>query len=142
MSSTAVYSQTLLYIQSASVETLIPNVTNIGGPNWEKVEVDCTSMEDTSKVYKAANLSDPGTLTFGMQFVPNNGVHQYIRNQAANQGTTTDYFKIKFNDGTNWRFSGSLLSLSLTADDPSEGILTSEVSIRLSGAVNFASGSL
>ena len=142
MSSTAIYSKTLLYVQSASVESLIPNVTNVGGPNFAKAEIDVTSMESTAKEYKAAALSDAGTLTLGLQFVPTNGIHSYLRAQAANQGTTTDYFKILFSDGTNWRFSGSLLTFNITNSDPAQGINTAELSVRLSGAVNFNSGSL
>ena len=142
MSSTAIYSKTLVYIQSASVESLIPNVTNVGGPNFTKAEIDVTSMESTAKEYKAASLSDAGTMTLGIQYVPTNGIHAYIVAQAANAGTTTDYFKVKFSDGTNWRVSGSILTFSITNSDPAQGINTADLSLRLSGAVNFNSGSL
>ena len=142
MSSTAIYSKTLVYILTGSAETLIPNVTNVGGPNFTKAEIDVTSMESTAKEYKAAALSDAGTMTLGIQFVPTNATHDYIVKQAANQGTTSDLFKIKFSDGTNWRFTGSFLSFNITNADPAQGINTAEASLRLSGAVNFASGSL
>ena len=142
MASTAIYSKTNLYIYSGSAETEIANVTNIGGPNFSKPEIDITNMSSTSKEYKAAALSDPGTLTFGLQYNPSNATHAYIVSQSANQGTSEDRFKIKFSDGTNWRFSGSFLEFNITADDPSQGILTADCSVRLSGTVNFASGSL
>lgn len=142
MASTAIYSKTNLYIYSGSATHEIANVTNIGGPNFSKPEIDVTNMSSTAKEYKAAALSDPGTLTFGLQYNPTNGIHSYLVSQAANQGTTTDSFKIAFSDGSNWRFSGSLLEFNITADDPSQGILTADCSVRLSGAVNFTSGSL
>ena len=142
MSSTAIYSKTLVYILSGSAEALIPNVTNVGGPNFTKAEIDVTSMEDTAKTYKAAALSDAGQLTLGLQFVPTNATHNYIVGQCANVGTTSDLFKIKFSDGTNWRFTGSFLTFNITNADPAQGINTAEASVRLSGAVVFASGSL
>lgn len=140
--STAIYSKTNLYIRSGSSEIEIPNVTNIGGPNFTKQEIEVTTMSSTAKEYKAAALSDAGTLTFGLQYNPSDATHAYIVSQSANQGTSTDLFKIKFSDGTNWRFSGSLLEFNITADNPSQGVLTSNCSVRLSGAVNFASGSI
>lgn len=142
MASTAIYSKTNLFVLSGSTAAEIPNVTNIGGPNFSKPEIDITNMSSTAKEYKAAALSDPGTLTFGLQYNPGSTVHQYIVSQSANQGTGTDYFSIKFSDGTSWRFSGSFLEFNITADDPSQGILTADCSVRLSGTVNFASGSL
>lgn len=140
--SPAIYSKTQLYIKSGSAEAYINGVTNIGGPNFSKAEIDVTHMGSSAKEYKAAALSDPGTLTFGLQFNPTDATHVYLRDQAYTQGASADLFKILFYDGTNWRFTGSLLSLNITAQDPSQGILTAEASVRLSGAVNFTSGSL
>jgi hypothetical protein len=142
MASTAIYSKTLLYVRSGSVSKLIPNITNIGGPNFAKGEIDVTNMDSTAKEYKAAALSDAGTLTFGLQYTPTDTVHQYVVNQCATQGTTNDLFKIVFSDGTNWRFSGSFLTFNLTSADPSAGVLTADASIRISDAVNFVSGSI
>lgn len=138
MASTAIYSKTLLYIKSGSATAEIPNVTNIGGPNFSKPEIDITNMSSTSKEYKAAALSDPGTLTFGIQYNPGSNVHQYIVSQSANQGTANDLFAIKFSDNTLWNFTGSLLEFNITADDPSQGVLTADCSVRLSGNVVFS----
>lgn len=142
MSSPAIYSKTQLYVLSASAETAIPGITNIGGPNFSKAEIDVSNFDSTAKEYKAANLSDPGTLAVSLQYAPTNVVHAYMVSQSYTQGAATDVFKIKFSDGTNWRFSGSFLSFNITAADPAQGILTAEASVRLTGAVNFASGSI
>lgn len=140
MASPAIYSKTLLYVatSSAGVPVEINGVTNIGGPNFSKPDIDVTNMSSTAKEYKAAALTDPGTLTFGLQYNPANGVHQFIVSQSANTALANDIFHIKFSDNTKWGFSGSFTEFNITADDPSQGILTADVSVRLSGAVNFS----
>jgi hypothetical protein len=139
MPSPAIYSKTLLYIATASgAPTAILGVTNIGGPNFTRAEIDVTTMESTAKEYKAAALSDAGVLTFGLQYNPTNAVHSYIVSQSANTTLGNDRFKITFADNTNWGFTGSFTGFELTAADPSQGILTANCSVRLSGNVNFS----
>lgn len=139
MASPAIYSKTTLSVATGSgAPTLISGVTNIGGPNFSRPEIDVTSMESTAKEYKPAALSDAGTLSFGLQYAPTNGVHAYIVSQSANNTPGNDRFKITFSDNTNWTFTGSFTEFSITADDPSQGILTANCSVRLSGNVNFS----
>ncbi len=142
MASPAIYSTTKLYYATSSAETEIPGITNISGVNFAKAEIDITNMSSTAKEYKAAALSDPGTLTFDLQFAPANVIHNDIVQKSATQATTTDIFKLRFSDGTNWRFTGSFLTFNITAADPAAGVLTAQGSIRLTGAVVFASGSV
>ena len=138
MASPAIYSKTTLSVATSSGNpTLISGVTNIGGPNFTRPEIDITTMESVAKEYKPAALTDAGTLTFGLQYNPANLVHQYIVSQSANATLGNDIFKITFSDGTDWNFTGSFTEFSITADDPSQGILTANASVRLSGAVNF-----
>lgn len=138
MASPAIYSKTTLAVATGSgAPTLIYGITNIGGPNLSRPEIDITTMESVAKEYKAAALTDPGTLTFGLQYNPANAVHAYIVSQSANNVVGNDIFKITFSDGTDWNFTGSFTAFNITADDPSQGILTADVSVRLSGAINF-----
>lgn len=139
MASPAIYSKTTLSVATSSgAPTLISGVTNIGGPNFTRPEIDVTTMESTAKEYKPAALTDAGTLSFGLQYNPGNTVHQYIVSQSANTTTGNDRFKIIFSDNTTWGFTGSFTEFSITADDPSQGILTANCSVRLSGNVNFS----
>jgi hypothetical protein len=139
MPSPAIYSKTTLAVatSSAGIPTLISGITNVGGPNFTRPEIDITTMESVAKEYKPAALTDTGILTFGLQYNPANAVHQYIVSQSANNTPGNDIFKITFSDSTDWNFTGSFTEFSITADDPSQGILTANVSVRLSGAVNF-----
>jgi hypothetical protein len=139
MASPAIYSKTTLSVATSSgAPTLISGVTNIGGPNFTRPEIDVTTMESTAKEYKPAALTDAGTLSFGLQYNPANGVHSYIVSQSANTTAGNDRFKITFSDNTTWGFTGSFTEFSITADDPSQGILTANCSVRLSGNVNFS----
>jgi hypothetical protein len=138
MPSPAIYSKTTLFVATASgAPTAILGITNIGGPNFTRPEIDITNMESTAKEYKPAALTDAGTLTFGLQYAPTNAVHTYIVSQSANATTGNDRFKITFSDNTSWGFTGSFTEFSITADDPSQGILTANASVRLTGNVNF-----
>lgn len=141
MASPAIYSKTTLSVATGSGGTGTPQeilgITNIGGPNFTRPEIDVTNMSSTAKEYKPAYLTDPGTLTFGLQYNPANAVHQYIVSQSANNTAGNDTFKIIFSDNTDWAFTGSFTEFSITADDPSQGILTANCSVRLSGNVNF-----
>ena len=138
MPSPAIYSKTTLAVATGSGSpALITGITNIGGPNFTRPEIDVTTMESTAKEYKPAALTDAGTLTFGLQYNPANAVHTYIVSQSANATVGNDIFKITFSDNTDWNFTGSFTEFSITADDPSQGILTATVSVRLSGAINF-----
>jgi hypothetical protein len=94
-------------------------------------------MSSVAKEYKASALSDAGTLTFGLQYNPANAVHLYIVSQSVDQNAGASNFKITFSDNTDWAFTGSFTEFSITADDPSQGVLTANVSVRLTGAVNF-----
>lgn len=139
MASPAIYSKTILFVSTGSTNpsSQILGITNIGGPNLSRADIDISTMESTAQEFKPAALADPGTLTFGLQFNPTNVVHQYIVSQSANNTIGNDIFKITFSDGTDWNFTGSFTEFSITADDPSQGILTADVSVRLSGAINF-----
>jgi hypothetical protein len=136
--SPAIYSLTTLEVKITGSYHAIQGVTNIGGPNFSKAEIDVTHMGSTAKEYKAAALSDAGTLTFGLQYAPTNFVHSYIVSQSAMAGGATDIFRMTFSDASKWGFSGSFLEFNLNADDPAQGILTADCSVRLTGAVNFA----
>lgn len=142
MASPAIYSKTILSVATgsggAAAAQVINGVTNIGGPNFTRPEIDITNMSSTAKEYKAAALTDAGTLTFGLQYAPTNAVHQYIVSQSANATQGNDIFTVVFSDNTKWGFTGSFTEFSITADDPSQGILTANCSVRLSGNVNFS----
>jgi hypothetical protein len=139
MASPAIYSKTTLSVATSSgAPTLISGITNVAGINFSRPEIDITTMESTAKEYKPAALTDAGTLSFGLQYNPANTVHQYIVSQSANTTTGNDRFKIIFSDNTTWGFTGSFTEFSITADDPSQGILTANCSVRLSGNVNFS----
>jgi hypothetical protein len=141
MASPAIYSKTILSVATGSGGTGTPQeilgVTNIGGPNLTRPDVDVSNFSSTAKEYKPAYLVDAGTLTFGLQYNPGNAVHSYIVSQSANNAAGNDTFKIVFSDSTDWAFTGSFTEFSITADDPSAGILTANVSVRLTGAINF-----
>jgi len=138
MASPAIYSKTTLAVATGSGSpVLITGITNVQGINFSRPEIEITTMESTAKEYKPAALTDAGTLTFGLQYNPANAVHAYIVSQSANATVGNDIFKIRFSDNTDWNFTGSFTEFSISADDPSQGILTANVSVRLSGVVDF-----
>lgn len=138
MASPAIYSKTQLKVKIGATYTLIDGITNIGGPNFSKPPIDVTDMNSTAKEFKAAALADPGVLNFGIQYSPSNATHSYIVSQSANNVAGNDLFLMKFSDSTVFGFTGSITNFSITAADPSQGILQGAVDVQLSGNVNFS----
>jgi hypothetical protein len=138
MPAPAIYSKTQLKIKVGSSYVPVLGVTNIGGPAFSKPPIDITTMESTAKEFKAAALSDPGTLNFGLQYVPSNATHSYIVSQSANNVAGNDLWLMKFSDETVFGFTGSMTAFNITAADPSQGILQASVDVQLTGNVNFS----
>lgn len=136
--SPAIYALSKLDINRTGSFYEIRGVTNLGGPTFTKGEIDVTHMQSTAKEYKPAALADPGTLTFGLQYLPTNDIHSYIVSQSSHTVNSLDTFRITFSDNSKWAFSGSFTNFAVKADNPSQGILTADVSVRLSGQVDFA----
>ena len=137
--SPAVFSKTSLFINNGSSYIPIYGITSIGAPSFVKTEIDVSHMNsDQAKEYRAGALYDPGTLTFALQYNPSNTTHSLVRNHAATGSQVIDSWKISYSDGTTWGFSGSLLSFTTKADNPAAGILQSDVSVRITGPVDFS----
>lgn len=150
---TAVYSLgTRLFVFSGSAETEIGAISNFPSViNLSKQEIDVTHLNSTAKEYIAAPVADGGTMTFELQYAPyqtdgtsslGQPVQHYLMQKVAQPSTSPDLFKVVFNGGVNYRFTASLLTFEVGASDPSTGILTANVTARLSGDINFESGSL
>jgi hypothetical protein len=139
MPSPAIYSKTQLKVKvGAGSFTLVPGVTNLGGPAFSKPPIDITNMDSTAKEYKAAALAEAGTLSFGLQYKPSDTVHAYIVSQSANNVVGNDIWKMQFSDATTYEFTGSVTAFNITAADASQGILQSTVDVQLTGNVNFS----
>lgn len=137
--SPAVFSKTSLFINNGSSYIPIYGITSIGAPSFTRTEIDVSHMNSlNAKEYKAGALYDPGTLTFSLQYNPSNVTHSLLVNHASTGSAPVDLWKITYSDGTCWGFSGSLLSFTTKADNPAAGILQSDVSVRITGAVNFS----
>jgi hypothetical protein len=136
----AIYSKTQLAMRigTGSAFCNIDGVTTIGGPNFAKETIDVTHMGSTTKEYKAVPLAEAGSLTFGLQYAPTNATHSYMVSQSANQVTGNDTWKMTFSDNTAWSFTGSIENFSIKAENPSNGVLQADVSVKLTGGVNFS----
>ena len=142
-SSPAIYSKTTLFVNNGSSYIPIYGITSLGAPSFTKTEIDISHMNsDSAKEYRAGALYDPGTLTFALQYAPLNTTHSLLVQHAATGSSVIDSWLMRFNDGSCWGFSGSLLSFTTKAENPSAGILASDVSVRITGAVNFSSSAL
>mgnify|MGYP006266376725 CR=1 FL=1 len=142
-SSPAIYSKTSLFINNGSSYIPIYGITSIGAPSFTKTEIDVSHMNSlNAKEYRAGALYDPGTLTFALQYAPTNTTHSLLVDHASTGSVVVDSWLIRYNDGSVWGFSGSLLSFTTKAENPAAGILTSDVSVRITGGVNFSASAL
>jgi hypothetical protein len=129
------FALTKLQVMSGSFVD-VPNVTSIGGPNISRDEIEVTNMNSINyREYVGAPLADPGVLDFSLNYVPSNAIHKYLIERASESGSL-DSWKLKFSDGTDMEFSGSMLSFSITSENPASNVLTAEASVRLSGEIS------
>lgn len=136
--SPAIYSLTTLYANITGSWYTVNGVTDISGPNLTSAEIEVTHLDSTAIEYKGAALTDAGTLDFSLQFNPTNTVHKYLLDSAATSSLTPSTFGLVFSDSTTYTFSGSVLDFGIKASDPKAGVLTADVKVRLTDAINFA----
>jgi hypothetical protein len=135
-----VYSLTPIHIYSGSAFVVIPGVTDVGGPKLSKATIDVTTMNSVNyKDFVAAPLADPGTLDFSINFAPSDPVHKFIAKRASTLSTGSamyDIFQMKFNDGTNYEFSGSFTKFDVKAGKPESTVLQADLSVKISGKIS------
>lgn len=115
------------------VFTTIGEVTSIKGPNEKASQLDATSFDSTAMEF-IAGVSEPGDLTFDVNFVGNNLQQQGLRTDLRN-GTLRN-FKLILVDSIATPTTISFAAIVTAAPELSgavNGVLKGSCSLKLSG---------
>ena len=116
---------------SGSAFAEIPGVTSLDGPNISRKMINTTNMDSVEfEEFRGAALADPGTLKAALQFNPSNATHALLSTRTYS-GSFVDTWQMVFSDSSSYEFSGSVSDLTIKAANPADGILTADVSIKI-----------
>ncbi len=114
----------------------IGEVFSITGPNMSRTTIDTTHYGVTDGYMTfIGGLRDPGDLTFTMNF----GATEYDDLKSAFESDANKEFIMTLKDGTTITFDGLVTELPLSV--PVNDRVTSDVTIKVSGAVSVTPGS-
>lgn len=115
------------------VFTTIGEVTNIKGPSEKAGQLDATSFDSTAMEF-IAGLSDPGEITFDVNFVGSDAQQQGLRTDLRN-GTLRN-FKLKLNDHATTPTTVAFAAIVTSAPELSGSVnqvLKGSCSLKISG---------
>jgi predicted secreted protein len=112
--------------------TAIPEIVSFSGPGETAGTIDVTDLDSTAKEY-IAGLKDTGTLSFDINYIPDNTVHAQIRTDMG-AGTLRN-FQIIFTDtgATQWDFAAVITGFSVSG--ATDDKVTASVSLQISGDI-------
>lgn len=120
----------------SEVFTTIAEVKDISGPQLSRASHDATSHSSSGWKEKVAGIKDGGTVTFSINWVPNNATHDGSTGLLAKfLSTSANNFKIVENTSSplTWTFAGIVTAFNTSK--PVDGIRGGDVTIDITGAV-------
>ena len=110
-------------------------VRSIQGPTFEGAEIDVTNMDSPGRLREfIAGLTDPGQVTFEVNYLPANSLHQQLINDVKANPSVTRAHRLRFAQLTPVRridFNAFVLSVPLTI--PTDSQVTANVTLRATG---------
>ena len=129
---------TTLEIDNGGSYSEVAYVRSVDGPNMSLETVDSTHHGSTSgfRTY-VAGLADAGEVSAEILFDPSNATHMNSTGLLSELvGRTSEGFKITWPDATTATFTAFVTAFSPSS--PYEGMLTADVTLKLTGTVTFA----
>lgn len=122
------------YGGSPSSFTAVPNVTDFSGPGGQASVIDVTNLSSIQKE-KMMGLSDPGQLSFNVNFDPDNAVHQQIRQAWVTRVPCE--FKLAFTDTTPTTciFTGYVLGFQMSGGV--DNVIKAAITVEITGALTW-----
>lgn len=126
--------------QASETFTTIAEVLDISGPNLTQRTSEVTSHSSTGGWAEfIGTILEGGEVTFRVNFVPTENTHDAgagLVNDLENR--TLRNFQLVFPDSGNTTWSFSALVTGFRPNEPVEGALTADVTLRISGQPTLA----
>lgn len=122
------------------VFTTVAEVQDIDGPDSETGTHDVTHQTSPQAIREfIAGLTDPGGVTFPVNFLPDNATHDSSTGLiAAQRARTLKNFRLVWNQFTpGERCAFKALVTRVAPKSPVDGPLTADVSLKVSGLPTF-----
>ena len=118
--------------------TTIAEVRSISGPTLTNDIIDITNMDSVGGVREfKAGLTDPGDLTFDINFQPTEGTHDDVTGTLSLLiSKVTRNFRLVFPDGSRtWQFGGIIVGHPVSF--PIDDAITASVTLKITGLPDF-----
>ncbi|MCG7520849.1 phage tail tube protein [Ruegeria sp. Ofav3-42] len=113
----------------------IAEVMEITPPNEQSDDVEATHYKSPGKKREyIQGLTDPGEMTFGINWIPSDATDTIIQGLKAS-GEKRDH-RITWPNGVTWTFNGYIKGFEPTA--PIDDRMTATVTVRVSGSTTIA----
>ena len=121
----------------SEVFTTVAEVKSISGPDITRDTLDVTNM-DSSGNYRefVATLQDGGSVSFDVNFIGNNTSQNNMQTDM-NAGTARN-FQLLMPNVASTLFTFTALIVGLTFNFEIDGIITENISLKITGAVTIA----
>lgn len=117
--------------------TEIAELREITPPALTRNEIELTNHNNEDDEY-IVGIRRHGTLTFNLNFVPQNATHDHETGlQSAWFDGTRDIYRLTYPDGTQWLFSGFVTNIAPSA--PVDDRLSADITIRPTGRHDWVS---
>lgn len=134
MSSNAIEAQGVIIARGVgTVFTTIPEIKSFSGPGGSATVIDVTDLQSTAKE-KRMGLPDEGQLQFTINYIPDNAVHQGLRQDRMDRIERD--FRITFTDAspaTQWTFSAFVSGFSVSG--AVDNVVEAQVTLEITGAI-------
>jgi hypothetical protein len=134
MSSNAIEAQGVIIARGVgTVYTTIPEIKSFSGPGGSATIIDVTDLQSTAKE-KRMGLPDEGQLQFTINYIPDNAVHQGLRQDRMDRVERD--FRITFTDNspaTTWTFSAFVSGFSVSG--AVDNVVEAQVTLEITGAI-------
>lgn len=115
--------------------TTVPNVTDFSGPGGQASVIDTTNLLSVQKE-KMMGLSDPGQLSFNINFDPDNAVHQQIRQAWVERRLCQ--FRLTFADSTPASCILDGYVLGFTISGGVDAVVKAAITVEITGALTWS----
>jgi hypothetical protein len=128
---------TVLSATISSILTAVAQVLEISGPDLGVGSKETTNLASTIKTYRA-QLPDPGTLSFTIQYDPADATHQFLMTTWATWPQVPVVWKVLFNTTAthSWSFSAILTKFSPKGMNEEDN-LEADMELKLTGALTI-----